>query len=483
MVGSRAGLAALRVALAAQDIRLGALIGSGAAATVYEGHDEKHGRRVAIKVLDPLTDPAVTGERFAREIGVVAGLRHPHIMPLYNSGEAEDLRYYIMPFATGESLKDRLMRDGPLPLDQAIRLGVEMIDALGYAHGVGVVHRDVKPGNILIEGDHFVLADFGIAAVAPAHHPLTAHGSLIGTLEYMAPEQMLGEAVDGRADLFALASVLYEALSGRLPFAATNPTELARLKLLGPHDPLDQAAPHVPPGLAAVIDHALAADPDRRIGSAAEFQAALRELPESVPRPIERPRQLRRAGGLGPASLVVVTLGALALWWFVTSPTLDPRRVVVAGFTNETGHPALDAFGDQIESWISDSLSHLGQIEVITAAVDLPIRRLWTSSEPATQQERLATLAKETRAGTVVTGSFFQTGNRLEVSAEVTDARTGELRWAIGPVAASPGGKDQLAATVGREVVRAVDSLVAQSRPPSSTDKSRSPSASKSPPR
>lgn len=134
-------------------------------------------------------------------------------------------------------------------------------------------------------------------------------------------------------------------------------------------------------------------------------------------------------------------------------PTLDLRRVV-AGFTNETGHPALDAFGDQVETWISDSLSHLGQIQVITAAVGLPIHRLWVSSGPATPQERLATLAKETRAGTVVAGSFFLTGDRLEVSAEVTDARTPELRWAIGPIALSQNEKARLAATVGREVVR-----------------------------
>ena len=159
-----------------------------------------------------------------------------------------------MPFVTGESLNDRLIRDGTLPLDQAIRLGLEIVDALGYAHRADVVHRDVKPANIMVEGDHFILADFGIAAVAPTPSLLTAHGSFIGTLEYMAPEQMLGGPIDGRADLFALASVLYEALAGRLPFAATNPTELARQKLLGPYAPLDQAAPHLPAGLSAVID-------------------------------------------------------------------------------------------------------------------------------------------------------------------------------------------------------------------------------------
>lgn len=468
MVRSQPGLDAVRARLASRDITLGELIGAGAAATVYEGQDEKHGRRVAIKVLDPMTDPAVTGERFVREIGVVAGLRHPNIMPLYDSGEADGLRYYIMPFVTGESLKDRLTRSGPLPFDQAIRLGLEISDALGYAHGCGVIHRDVKPANIMIEGDHFILADFGIAAVEPTPSLLTAHGTFVGTLEYMAPEQMVGGTVDGRADVFALASVLYEALSGRLPFAGASPTDLARRKLLGPHDPLDPVAAQVPPDLVAVIDRGLAADPAERIASAAEFREALGPFQGAAPKSVERPRRppRQRARRFGPVVAAVVAVATLASWWWGTHGTLDPRRVVVAGFTNETGHPALDRFGDQIEAWITDSLAHVGKIEVITAAVDLPIRRLWSSTGPTNQPERLASLAKETRAGTVVAGSFFQTADGLEVSVEITDARTGELRWAVGPIARSLIERDRLVAIVGGQVVRAVDSLFGPSKAP-----------------
>ena len=237
-----ASLEALRATLLAREIRLGDRVGAGGAATVYEGTDEKHGRRVAIKVLDPIVAAAVTAERFAREVAVVASLQHPHILPLYDSGEVDGLRYYIMPLTVGESVRDRLAQIGRLPVDEAVRLGLEIADALEYAHGLGVVHRDVTPGNILLQGGHFVLADFGLAAVGhrtdhlnvdpTSPSGLTEPGSFVGTLEYMAPEQIVGGEVDGRADVYGLASVLYEALSGRLPFAGNNSAHLAQQKLL-----------------------------------------------------------------------------------------------------------------------------------------------------------------------------------------------------------------------------------------------------------
>ncbi len=389
-------------------------------------------------------------------------------MPLDDSGEAEGLRYYIMPFVTGESLKDRLMRDGALPFNQAIRLGLEIAEALGYAHRAGVVHRDVKPANIMIEGDHFILADFGIAAVAPTFSHLTAHGSFIGPWStWRRSKCWAGRSTAGPTSSPWPRSFTKRWRSGsRLP-RRTQPSWPDRSSS-APMRPSTKRPPTC--RLACRQSSTGHWPPISTRGSAAEFEASLRRFLGPVPRPTDPPRRIRRGPWLGPVIGAVATGGTLVLWWFATPAAVDPRRVVVAGFTNETGHPALDAFGDQIETWISDSLSHLGRIKVITAAVGLPIRRLWGSTGPATQQERLAALARETRAGTVVTGSFFQTGNRIEISVEVTDARTGQLRWALGPITKSLEDRDQLAVIVGGQVVRAVDSLVARLGPASRTD-------------
>jgi serine/threonine-protein kinase len=436
---------------------MGEPIDAGAAATVYDGQDEKHRWRVAIKVLDPMADHAVAAERFTREIGLIAGFQHPNILPLYDSGEIAGVQYYIMPFTTGKSLGDRLAHDGPLPIDMATRLGIEIADALAYAHQRGVVHRDVKPANILFEGEHVVLADFGAATTPPrldtAHtgsEGPTGHGGFVGTLSYMAPEQLLGEAVDGRADVYALGAVIFEAIAGRLPVVGRNASELAQKKLSGAHEPLDRVVAGVPDGLRELLDRAMAPRPEDRQMSAAEFQAALEVLrgpgpvlPRRRSSPMATPaRRLL----LGAAAL----LGIGGLLWRVLRPaTLDPRRVVVAGFTDETRQPDLVPLGDQIEAWITDSLAHLGTLEVISAAVDLPIRRPRGDSGPETSPERLARLARETRAGTVVAGSIFRQDDQLEVSVEVTDARNGELRSAIGPMRGSRADADGMVRLVG----------------------------------
>jgi eukaryotic-like serine/threonine-protein kinase len=200
-------------------------IGVGGMATVYLAEDLKHHRRVAIKVLNPDLAASLGAERFLREIETTANLRHPHILPLYDSGEAGTLLFYVMPLVEGESLRDRLAREKQLPVVDALRIAHEVADALSYAHARGVIHRDIKPENILIEGGHAVVADFGIArAVRDAGaSSLTGTGSSIGTPAYMSPEQAAGEQnVDGRSDQYALACVVFEMLAGQPPF--TGPT-------------------------------------------------------------------------------------------------------------------------------------------------------------------------------------------------------------------------------------------------------------------
>src|SRR5262245_20561764 len=194
------------------------VLGAGGMATVYLARDLKHDRRVAIKVLRPELAAALGHDRFLREITTTASLRHPHILPLYDSGQADGFLFYVMPYVEGESLRDRLRREKQLPVDDALRIVREVADALGYAHARGVVHRDVKPENILLESRHAVIADFGIARAisAAGGESLTGTGLAIGTPAYMSPEQAGGDKqMDGRSDIYALGCVLYELLAGQ----------------------------------------------------------------------------------------------------------------------------------------------------------------------------------------------------------------------------------------------------------------------------
>ena len=193
------------------------LLGEGGMATVYLAEDVKHDRKVAVKVLRPELAAVLGAARFLREITTTANLRHPHILPLYDSGEADELLFYVMPYVEGETLRDLLDREKQLPLDDAFKITREVADALSYAHARGVIHRDIKPENILLESGHAVVADFGIARAVSAagSEQLTQTGMAVGTPAYMSPEQASGIGdVDGRSDLYALGCVLYEMLAG-----------------------------------------------------------------------------------------------------------------------------------------------------------------------------------------------------------------------------------------------------------------------------
>jgi serine/threonine protein kinase len=458
----------LRKVLDDRGIELGEPIGAGAAATVYSGEDRRHHRLVAIKVLNAGTEMAWSGERFRREIELAAHLTHPHIAPLYDSGEVESIHYYIMPLATGATLRERLGQ-GPLQPGEAVRLAMQVADALRYAHEKGVIHRDIKPGNILLEGGHAMVADFGLAEVSPTRRValggsrFTTPGSFVGTLEYTAPEQLVGEAVDGRADVYALGCTLYEMLAGELPFHGANPEQLMRSKLLGQVRPLARLAPGLPDGLAEVVDLAMAVDPGVRIGSATELINRLQPFASS-----EHHRFLRRGRIRRPTREVIV--GAVVLlalgswWWHEATVELDPHRVVIASFTNNSGLGSLDSFGDEITDRITDGLARAGQVEVITSAVDLNVARAGDSSAAASPPGRLATLARETRAGTVIAGSYYLVGRTLEVDVEITDAVSGRLEAVIGPLTGELTARDTLTLTVEQKVVGAVDSLVVAGR-------------------
>jgi serine/threonine-protein kinase len=194
-------------------------LGRGGMATVYLAHDLKHDRAVAIKVLRPELAASVGAERFVREIQIAAHLQHPHILPLHDSGQVDGFPYYVMPYVEGESLRDKLRREGALSIDEAVRLLGEILDALGYAHAHGIVHRDIKPENVMLSGRHALVTDFGVAKAfsdAKGEPTLTTMGVALGTPAYMAPEQAVAAPhVDHRADIYAVGAVAYEMLAGQ----------------------------------------------------------------------------------------------------------------------------------------------------------------------------------------------------------------------------------------------------------------------------
>ncbi len=254
-------------------------LGRGGMATVYRADDLRHDRPVALKVLHPEISFAVGVERFLREIRVTARFRHPHILPLLDSGEVDGLLYYVMPCLDeeDESLADRLEREGQLPIPEAIRIARQVADALEYAHGNGIVHRDVKPSNVLLEADHAVLADFGIALLSDASQGrLTGSRGSPGSPVYMSPEQASGsERLDPRSDVYSLGCVLYEMLVGDPPFSGRVPHAILSRKLVEQPPSLRAARPAIPEGLEAVVRTALSPSPADRYASAAEFSEAL----------------------------------------------------------------------------------------------------------------------------------------------------------------------------------------------------------------
>ena len=247
-------------------------------ATVYLAHDLRHEREVAIKVLHPDLGAALGGDRFLSEIKTTARLQHPHILPLLDSGEADGLLYYVMPYVRGETLRTRLERERQLPIDAALRITREVADALGAAHAIGIIHRDIKPENILLQGGHALVADFGIAlAVQQAGGArMTQTGLSLGTPQYMSPEQAMGErAIGAQSDIYALGAVAYEMLAGDPPFTGSSVQAIVAKVLSERPTPLRTLRDTVPVAVEQAVHTALAKLPADRFASAAEFAAAL----------------------------------------------------------------------------------------------------------------------------------------------------------------------------------------------------------------
>ena len=292
------------------------LIGRGGMAHVYLAEDLKHHRFVALKVLKPGLVPVLGPERFMREIDIAAQLAHPNILPLFDSGSADGLLYFVMPYVEGETLRSRLDRDGKLPADEAVQIAREIADALAYAHGRGLIHRDIKPENILFQAGHAVISDFGIArAIGEGEgENITESGMVVGTRAYMSPEQAMGaKSLDARTDIYALGCVLHEMLTGHPPAAGMTAIRME---------------PVVSDSLAHVVRRSVEPDPDDRYATAAELAVALNSSKSA------RPRR-NRAVIVAAAALAVaggLTTALLGGFGRSAASAPDPQVIVVLPF-------------------------------------------------------------------------------------------------------------------------------------------------------
>ena len=349
-------------------------LGRGGMATVYLAQDIRHGRRVAIKVLRPELAAVLGAERFLREIEIAARLSHPHILPLYDSGQADGLLYYVMPHIEGESLRDRLDREKQLPIDDALRLAQQVAAALDYAHRREIVHRDIKPENILLHEGHALVADFGIALAvrAAAGERLTETGLSLGTPYYMSPEQATGDRqIDARSDIYSLGCILYEMLAGEPPFSGpTAQAVVARILTEQPRD-LRMLRPSVPAVVERVVAKSLARLPADRYVTAAKFAEALAgtgAAPWNGPAP-DRPPSARAAArplsdsrsqplrtqlvALAPWIVAVLAVGAAAWGWL--RPPLAPAGLHTGEISTEEFQQILE----KDEAVVLDTRPHL----------------------------------------------------------------------------------------------------------------------------
>ncbi|HVT39508.1 MAG TPA: protein kinase [Gemmatimonadaceae bacterium] len=410
-------------------------IGRGGMATVYRAEDLRHGRTVALKVLSPELSATLGTERFLREVHIATRLSHPHILPVYDSGDAGGLLWYAMPFVAGESLRVRLDRDRQLPVDEAVSIICEVADALAFAHSQGVVHRDVKPENVLMHGGHAVLADFGIARPTDSSDTrLTGTGISIGTAAYMSPEQASGEAVDARADIYSLGALLYEVLVGQVPFTGANAAAVMARAALEPPPSIHVVRPGVPEEIEDAVMRALDKVPADRFQTMAEFKSALldgaatpyasRTMRHTAMRRVERRRKTRkRLAIVGAAAVCLLAAGAAAakgLHWFGPArpaPDASLRRVAVLYFADGSRDRSLRALADGLTENLNERLSQVGALDVISRNGVLPFRD---------RDVPLDSIGRALHAGLLVTGDV-QSGDRgMDVHVSLVDGATGE---------------------------------------------------------
>ena len=369
-------------------------VGRGGMATVFLAQDRRHGRPVALKVLHPQLANAVGPDRFLREIQIAARLQHPHIVPLYDSGQAGDLLYYVMPFIPGESLRQRLDREPQLPLEDAVRIARGVAAALDYAHRQQIVHRDIKPENVMLHEGEAVVTDFGIAkaVTAAASDSLTQTGTAIGTPAYMSPEQAGGESeLDGRSDIYSLGAVLYEMVAGAAPF--TGPTVQAIISKLftDPPRPIRELRDEVPDWLESAVIRCLEKPATSRFATASQLAHAL-TWPAGMSTPPGMP----------------------------SGSAASAKSIAVLPFVNMSADPENEYFSDGIAEEIINALSKIQALQVAARTSAFAFKG---------KNEDIGAIGRKLKVATVLEGSVRKAGNKLRVTAQLINVADGYQLW------------------------------------------------------
>ena len=384
-----------RLSAIADRYRLLEEIGRGGTATVYLAEDLKHGRRVAIKVLRPVPGGGYEPQRFLREIRIAAGLAHPQILPLHDSGECDGLLYFVMPYAGCETLRDRMAREGQLPIDAALRIARAVSAALGYAHRHGIIHRDIKPENILLQEGEPVVADFGVAmalsAAAGDSVYVTDRGFAVGTPAYMSPEQASAEpTLDGRSDQYSLACVLFEMLAGDPPFAGTGARATMARHAIETPVPIRVRRPNVPIALERALARALAKSPGERFAGMAEFAEALvAPVPEVIP---------------------VADAGTMR----------EARSIAVLPFVNASGEAENEYLSDGITDELIIALSKVEGLVVASRTSVFALKGL---------REDVRSLGARLNVSAMLEGTVRRAGHRLRITVQLIGVADGRTLW------------------------------------------------------
>jgi serine/threonine-protein kinase len=430
-------------------------LGHGAMATVYLAKDLKHNREVAVKVLLADVGFALGPERFRREIDLASHLSHPHILPIYDSGEADGELYYVMPFVAGESLRARLNRERQLSVDEALRITCEVASALDHSHRRGIIHRDIKPENILLEDGQAMVADFGIARAVDAvgEGKLTSTGVSLGTPTYMSPEQgMADPGLDGRSDIYSLGCVLYEMLAGQPPFTGRTTQALIARHSLDQVPSLSVVRQSIPEDVEDAVLRALEKVPADRFATAAEFANALRACNGSGSatrrrtgrRTLSRnrPRQMNRGVIAFAVAFGILVISGAAwagrsyLWGAKHQPSpsgggFRPQRIAVLNFADMSADKHLGYLADGVSKSLTDQLSRVNALDVISSGGVNQFRGKDVARD---------SIARVLEAGTLVDGSVAPEGKNVRVTMRLVDGNSDAQRdeaSVVAPLSAS----------------------------------------------
>jgi serine/threonine protein kinase/Tfp pilus assembly protein PilF len=371
-------------------------LGRGGMATVYLAQDSKHDRTVALKVLHPELASSLGPDRFLREIKLAARLNHPHILPLFDSGEKDGFLYYVMPYVEGESLRERLDRQKQLPVEEAVHHTSAIASALDYAHRQGIIHRDIKPENVMLYEGEAMVMDFGIAKAlsAAGSETLTQTGVMIGTPAYVSPEQAAGAAdLDARTDEYSLACVLYEMLTGERPFTGPTPQAVMSKRFTETAKPVRAIRPNIPDHVERALTKAMAVDSSARYRTVAMFGQALASGAVST-----------------PTDTATVPQQAVSA----------AKSVAVLPFVNMSNDPDNEYFADGMAEEIINALSKIQSLRVASRMQSFPLKG---------KNEDVAEVGRKLHVSTVLDGSVRRIGNRLRITAQLVNVADGYQLW------------------------------------------------------